>query len=320
MSGLCLGLLGCGRGGDSLAELEAKARRNPDSVDALVRLGDAYMAGEMYHNAYIQYSRARDVDPASYEALFGLARAHEVLGNPAAGLEVITKALAVRPDAVEALNLQARVELDTGQTAEAARSLEAVLELEPDNEQALTRLPAAYLHSDRPHKAETAGREAVERLPGNVDAKLSLAVVLVTSDRSGEAEGLLREAMELAPDDPRPPYRLAELLVGEERSLEEAVQLADTSADLDPANGMPAALAAVALRRLGLDQEALVRLHEAALNYPRNIRLWLMMASTYRDLGEEEAAARAAAMALRFAPRRRTNREDGRAELIVGDQ
>jgi hypothetical protein len=40
------------------------------------------------------------------------------------------------------------------------------------------------------------------------------------------------------------------------------------------------------------------------------VRLWLMLASLYRETGEEDAAARAAAMAFRFAPRRRIRGAD----------
>ncbi|MGD9498375.1 MAG: tetratricopeptide repeat protein, partial [Armatimonadota bacterium] len=183
------------------------------------------------------------------------------------------------------------------------------LELEPDNEEALIGLPDAYIRAEELGAAEAAARKAVERLPQSPEAVLTLGLVLGVRGASQEAERVLRRAMELAPDDARPPFRLAELLVTEGRNLQEAVELADRSAEIDAAEGMPAALAAVALRKLGRDADALERLHTAALNYPRNTRLWLMMAAIYRDQGNERAAAEATSYALRFAPRRPTGQE-----------
>ena len=103
----------------------------------------------------------------------------------------------------------------------------------------------------------------------------------------------------------------AEVLVRDGRDLEEAVELARQSGALDPAEGAPASLAAIALQKLERPEDALQTLHEAALNYPRNVRLWLMMATIYREQGDEERAARAAAIALQFAPRRRPVPEPG---------
>jgi len=314
----CAGLPGC-READPISRLEAQVRADPDSPQALVALGDAYMDAEMYHNAYVRYKQARDLSPTSGDALMGLARADDALGNVTDGLEAATAAVEALPDSVEALNLQADLLLQAGRPDEAAANYREVLAAEPSNRDALIGLPTAYLAAQKPAPAEEAARTAVRRLPDDADALLVLAQTLVLQDESAEAETHLRRAAELAPDDARPPFRLAELFIRDGRNLEEAAELARRSADLDAAEGVPASLAAVALQKLGRTQEALEILHEAALNYPRNIRLWLMMATMYRELGDEERAARAAAIALRFAPRRRPGPDPGSAGSAAGD-
>lgn len=315
---VCAGLLGC-RQADPLAQLEAQVRRNPDSLEGLVALGDAYMDAGMHHNAYIQYTRARTLAPSSADALMGLARANQALGNVTDGLEAASAAVELQPESAEALNLQADLLLQAGRPDDAAANYRDVLDAEPGNRDALIGLPTAYLAARTVAPAEEAARTAVRRLPDDMDALLMLAQSLVLQDESAEAETHLRRAIELAPDDARPPFRLAELLVRNGRDLEEAVDLAQRSGALDPADGVPASLAAVALQKLGRPQEGLEVLHEAALNYPRNIRLWLMMATMYRELGDEERAARAAAIALQFAPRRRPGPDAGSVAVPAGE-
>jgi len=301
----CVSLVGCGEDSPSIAGLQAEVRRHPDSVEAVLALADAYADNQAHHDAYIQYSRARELEPASFEATLGVARASYDLRDYTRALSAVEEALALTPDAPEALNLHGKLLLATEKPERAAEQFERVLATDPDNREALTFLPLAYLRDERLEEAERAARQAVRRLPDDVEARVGLATVLVRRDKTLGAEEHLGRAVELDPDNPAPKLRLAELLVHEERRLQDALKLAEEAESLDPAEGRAAAVAAMALRKLGRDAEATLRLHDAAVAYPRNIQLWLMLASLYREMGDEEAAARAASMALRFAPRRR---------------
>ena len=298
-------LAGCGKSSDPTAQLLAEVRRNPDSVDARVQLGDAYMDSEAHHDAYIQYLAAYDRDSESFAASLGLARAQEALADIEGAQKHIAEALAIKPDDPDALALNGRMLLRTNQPQEAAIALKKARDLAPDNEIAHTYLPIAYVSIGEFGKAEEAARAALEQVPQSIDVHLNLALVLLARDKGDEAESVLRAAMEVDPGNPAPPLRLAELLIKEHRDLSEAVLLADLSADLDAGGGEPDAVAALALRELGREEDAIRRLHTAAMANPRNVRLWMMLASAYRSIGEDEAAARAASMAFRFAPRKR---------------
>jgi len=302
-------LAGCGNEQDSVAQLRATVRKNPDAAEARINLGDAYMETEAYHDAFIQYFTALELAPNSFEAALGLARAHEQLNDVERAAELVAKALKIKADDPSALALQGKLLLRSDQTEEAADAFEETLERDPGNETAHRFLPVAYLRSDRLQEAQRAAEAGLEALPENVEAHMNLATVLLAQEDVDEAERVLRETIELDPADPVPPLRLAELLVREGTKLKEAVELADRSAELETGEGDAEAVAALALSKQGRSEEAIRRLHGAAMAHPRNVRLWLMLASLYRELGEEEAAARAAGMAFRFAPRRRVRRD-----------
>jgi tetratricopeptide (TPR) repeat protein len=302
---ICISLLGCTDGEDSLTSLQTRVRHNPESLDARLALADTHLDNENYHDAFVHYKAARALDQSSYPAAYGLARAHEGLGDVAAGLSVVDEALRLKSDSAEALNLRGRLLLEDEKPGEATRDFERALDLEPGNAEALKKLPVAYLRQGETRKAETTARTALKQLPDEIETHLNLATILSARGQDAEAEKLLREALELAPTDHRPPLWLAELLVEQERNLEEAVELADRAAGIEPGDGSADAIGAVALRKMGREEAALTRLHIAASEHPRNVKLWLMLASIYKSRGDEEAAAECATMAVRFAPRRR---------------
>ncbi|MFW6156037.1 MAG: tetratricopeptide repeat protein [Armatimonadota bacterium] len=298
-------LAGCGNQHSPLAQLRAEVRNNPDSLAARLALADASLEAEHYHDAFIQYSAARELDESSFDAVLGVATAQERLNDVDGAIASVNEALALKPGEPDALALQGRLMLRMNEPAEAVEVLTEALQAEPENEEAHRFLPIAYLRTGQLAEAEEAGRAAVMQMPDRVDAHLTLANTLIAREKTDEAETVLRKAMELDPADAVPPLRLAELLVREERGIDEVMELTERSARLDSGEGNADAVAAIALRREGRNEEALRRLNAAAMAHPRNVRLWLMLAVIYRDLGEDEAAARSAAMAFRFAPRRR---------------
>ncbi len=298
-------LAGCGSEQDPVAQLRAEVREDPTSVELRLQLGEAYLEEESYHDAFIQYSNALELDENSFEALLGLATVEERLNNLEGAIGHVNSALEMAPDSADALALKGKLMLRTDEPEKAADALAEAVALDPDNDAANRFLPVAYIRSDQRAEAEQAARAAVERMPDDVDVRINLATALMARGKSEESEATLREAMELDPADPAPPLRLAEILVHEGRGYDEVMQLTQRSLELDPGQGEADAVAALALRKQGRAEEAVRRLHAAATTHPRNVRLWLMLAAVYRDMGEDEAAARAAAMAFRFAPRRR---------------
>ncbi len=315
---IMVGLAGCGRSEDPTARLRAEVRRNPDSVEARVALGDACMESGAHHDAFVQYAAAAERDSQSFEAHYGLARAQEALADTEAAMKSVNQALALKQDAPDAVALKGALLLQSDQAAEAAVVLEEARAVAPDNEVVHTYLPAAYIALEDLGKAESAARDALKHMPGSPQAHLTLALVLVGREKPDEAEAVLRQGMEVAPEDPLLPLRLAELLAMQGKKLEEAVQLADRSVELERGDGSADLIAAMALRRLGREDGAISRLRDAATAHPRNPRLWMTLAAVHRAAGDEEEAARAAAMAFRVAPRRRVRTAPADGEEVAG--
>ncbi|GEM_PF-5620811 len=311
---------GCGRSEAPIGRLRAEVRRHPDSVEARLSLGDAYMESGAHHDAYIQYAAAAELDPQTFEAIYGLARAQEALSDTEGAMKSVNRALALKQDAPDAVALKGVLLLQSGEVAEAARELEKARSLAPDNELVHEYLPAAYIKLDDLVKAEAAARDALKRMPDSTQAHLTLALVLVGRKKPDEAEAVLRQGLEAAPDDPLLPLRLAELLAMQGKKLDEAVELADRAVELEPGDGTGDLIAALALRKLGREEDAISRLRNAAMAHPRNPRLWMTLAAAHRAVGDEEAAARAAAMAFRVAPRRRVRSAPAGGEEATGPE
>jgi protein O-GlcNAc transferase len=299
-----LAATGCKEPDGTLAQLEAQVRRHPDSVENLVALGNARLEHEDYNDAYIAFKRASDLDQQSYEASYGLARAYRHLGDPQAAMKSVKHALHLRPKQSEAHELQGQLYLMLAEPAKAAETFKRALQVKPDSKVALTHLALAYLAQGKLQDAEGAARSAVEAFPDEIEIRTNLALVYTRRKKYDEAETQLRKAIELDPEDPDSYLRLADLLVSNDRKLSEARELAQKSMAIDRGDGAAAAIAAMALHRMGKSAEAAAELEEAAKTNPRNYRIWLRLARVYKDLGQEEAARRAATMAVQVGPRR----------------
>lgn len=295
--------MGCKEREATLAQLRAQVRRHPDSVESLVALGNAHLERQDYNDAYIAFKRAGDLDKQSYEAYYGLAQAYRHLGDPESAMESVKHALHLRPKQPEAYELQGQLYLMLAEPARATEVLERATEIKPDSKVALTHLALAYLTQGKLEKAEGAARRAVEVSPDEVEIRTNLALVYTRRKKYDEAEVQLRKATELDPDNAGCYLRLAEFLIAHDRKLSEARELAQKSMAMDRGDGTAAAVAAMALHRTGKSEEAVAELEEAAKTYRRNHRIWLRLARVYKDLGQEEAANRAALMAAQVGPR-----------------
>lgn len=300
-----LALAGCKQHEPTLAQLRAQVKRNPDSIEHLVALGDGYLDQEMYHNAYVAFKRAYDLSDRSYEAAYGLAQTYRQLHDAESAMVSVKRALHLRPEEADAYALQGHLYLMMAEPGKAVAKLERALELKSDHEVALEHLSMAYLAEGEDQNAEAAGHRAVRQFPDNMEFRVKFALVLANRKKYDEAEVQLRKAVELAPEEPMPYLRLADLLIMNKRKLPEARELAQKAMAIDPGDGAAAAIAALALHKMGRTEEAATELRQAARAHPENHRIWLHLVQVFKALGEDEAARRAAEMAVRVGPRPR---------------
>jgi len=300
---VCLLLAGCGHEPVTLPELQARVSAHPNSVEARLALADAYFAQEMFHDSHVQYEAALALDDQSYAAAFGLGKVRAELGDNSRALGAAKRALALKGDSIEAVALQGKIYLSMNKLDKAAGRFERAIEMDPDNEVAWENLSLAYVRADRYDKAMTAARGGVKALPDSVQARMNLALVMALQGDTRSAEAELRKAMAMDPENPEPPLRIGELLITDSRNLQEAYDLAQESAGIDPQNGAAYAVAAIALHKMGETNRAVLELKRHVQIHHRNLRLWLLLATLAQRNGDRELARMAAGMAIRLGPR-----------------
>lgn len=298
-----LALSGCGEGPVTLSQLQSAVRAHPDSVKWRVALAEAYLEQDMVHDAYIQFQRAVELDNTSFDAALGLARVQLELGDNVKAMKSANLAVALDGKSAEAMALQGKIHLASLDFDRAIERFRRAIQVDPANETAWTNLPLAYVRSDRLDEALASGKQAVAALPESMQARLNLALARALGGDAAGAETDLRAARKLDPNNAEPPLRLAEVLLQQGRNFQEAYELAEESAAIDPRDGAAYALQAMALDRMGETNRAVLELKRHVQIHHHNLRLWLLLATLAQRNGDMETAQLAAAMAVRIGPR-----------------
>ncbi|HEB87247.1 MAG TPA: sulfotransferase family protein [Gammaproteobacteria bacterium] len=108
-------------------ECQQILRKNPNSVDALARLGDASLRLNDFSRAIAAFQRLAAIDPRCINAHLGLARAFLLTGSPAQALEQCEKALQIDAGNLDALGLAAMIEERNGHGESAYKRLKKVV-------------------------------------------------------------------------------------------------------------------------------------------------------------------------------------------------
>jgi len=153
-----------GRSTEAEAELEASLAEGPPSVGVLVALGDLRRAKLSFPEARAAYSRAVELEPGHYDALYGLGVCDSYAGEHARAIDLFRRALRAAPDSAPAHLALGISLLQTGGTAEAVPELEEAAKLEPRMRQAYYQLGRAYQTLGRSREAEAAFARSRELL------------------------------------------------------------------------------------------------------------------------------------------------------------
>lgn len=180
---LAASLFELGDNDQAVAQLQALARRAPDSASAHRALGDGLLRAGDAVRAIDSYREALARAPTDGEIRFALAHALQVQGNPEAAIDHYEAILAQQPSHARALQNLGRAYSDTGDAAKGLDCLQRALRAAPK-------------------RAEAWGNVAVAlRRRGEIDAALAHYAA----------------AIEVEPDDARTRYHhaLTLLLAGE---------------------------------------------------------------------------------------------------------
>jgi len=221
------------RAGDPGASATAAeaTRAAPDSAEAQLASGDAFLAQGLARQAEAAYRRASEIAPRSALALAGLARALAVQGRAAEALETARAAAEADPSCAEAraaVGVAALAADPQDTSSDAAAAVQQATFLEPGNPLVKLELGQVFesrgqLDEARAAYEEAAALDSTWAAPRVAD----LALRLGAGDTAGTLAGLR------ALPDPMRATGAAQLLLG--RALLKAGEPAEAKAALDRA-------------------------------------------------------------------------------------
>lgn len=118
----------------------------PENIDALSNLGNAFFLIQDYDSAEKMYKKAIKIDPEYFNALMGLGNVYDAVGDLKSAIKYFDAAADISPEDTNVLFNGARVLLKYNtpkKTKDAIKILEQILELNPDDEEAANLLETA---------------------------------------------------------------------------------------------------------------------------------------------------------------------------------
>ena len=285
---------GCLYGRGPAGEMGNLALRSDCGLQALTSAGSLYLEKKEPNDAFIVFKRAVEIDPKSYDAQLGLAKACGELGEAKIGLNAAETAHALDPKQADPLIAAGRICFASWRFDEARKYLTEAVALDPKRAEAWREL------------GRVQGRQARREEGGSwTEAIRALQKACALEDQSAENHALLAEAyaeigqlngatdeyakaVALDPKSADYPRNLAWLLIVQKKDLERARALALQSDKLKRGDGDALVAAAVALIRQGKTDEAIDELRSAIDKVSGNPDVYFFLAEAAAERGSRE--------------------------------
>jgi len=214
----------------AIPQLKEVIALEPSNAEALVMLGDAYLAQNDQQNAEQNYLAALEGRLDNAGALFGLAQISRLKGetreatiylNRVATLSADSKS----PDFLYRFGLEA---MQVEMFDEAKSALQRAVELRPNDPALMLALGIAWLRKTDLFEAEKLFRRVLEIQPANAQAQLHLGYVLLTQKKYPEAKLWLEKSGRSGVAVPEVSYYLG-LLAQDQGDDTRAIALLETA-------------------------------------------------------------------------------------------
>lgn len=113
---------------------------NPQNIQAILGLGDSYLATGVLDQAALAYAQALEIDPNNSRALRGLASARIMKGEPQFATAQLEKAIQIDPKDYKAMNTLGVAQDMLSRHADAQASYRNILKSDPKNQSAKNNL------------------------------------------------------------------------------------------------------------------------------------------------------------------------------------
>ena len=192
----------------AIQEFQKVTEKDPKDVDSWVTLGRLYSGTNDTTNAEKAYNAALAVEPDNDEALTGLARVYDQLGETDKAVETLKQATDKSPNP-RSLQVLAQAYESQKNYKEAAEALKKAVELEPDNERLVHQLAEDLFFSDQYDEALKLYSSLAEESSKDPAIPLRMADIYRVKHDYAKAHEMIDKAKKIDPDGLEP--RLADV-------------------------------------------------------------------------------------------------------------
>ena len=217
------------------ADLVRLVGEEPDSPDALQRLGTVMMLEGRLPEAEGYFHAALARDPDYVDAMLGLGQIEARRGDAVTALKRFEMAISLDPRRPKAHYLLGGAREAVGQAEEALASYFRALEYDPNDVQAISRIAAIQLARNQPDQALARLDQAVELAPADGEARALRGIAHSKLHHIPDAVADLRAAAQRLPNRPDIYYHLALVLEADHKPAD-ARSAADQALRLAPAD------------------------------------------------------------------------------------
>lgn len=208
---LGLALIGDRRYRDALEALSISLDLDPDHLQSLVAVGDAYLKLGDISEAQASYYSALKYRPEYAAALDGLARIYEAQAEYDEAIAHFLRAISSNRGFAPAYTHLGDLYLRVGKFEEAVELLEEAVQVRPDFADGLNRLSLAYGRLGLINEAIATIQKALEIEPHNAEHPATLGQLALEQGSLSAAESAFRKSLELDAAQPHGLYGLAEV-------------------------------------------------------------------------------------------------------------
>ncbi|MBI1786451.1 MAG: tetratricopeptide repeat protein [Acidobacteria bacterium] len=258
-----------------------------------VTLGELTRLTGRYQEAILEYQRALDLDPTSFDAYNGLAAAYLALGKFDEAVAIHRRAIGLRPDYWKGHYNLAVSYLERGRDAEAEPLFRRATELAPDHAVAHSSLGAILIRLGRYPEAQKELEVSLGLKP-NPFGYNNLSIVLSFQGRFADAVHAMEKAVELGGEDGyrvgnlAGTYRWAGDLAKAGAAYQKAAELVERELAASPNNAFLHAILANYSAYLDRREQARAEIERARQLEGANVSVLLQSLIVYERLGNRD--------------------------------
>ena len=262
---------------------------NALTLPLLLILGDAYLNKGDLNQADERYRSALAMEPASAEALLGLAQVALLRGRGAEAIDLLNRTEGLTADSSDLLYKYTMVALSAGLIDKAIVAIKRAIELKSDEPAYRLMLGIAWIRKGDAQGAELAFRDFIKARPDDAQGQLYLGYILLKQKKNTEARQWIEQSVKKDPTRSEAYYYLG-LIAQDDSDDEKAVISFEKAIKLQPSlTSAHTALGATFLKLKNYDR-ARQELEAAVKLNPDDSKAHYNLALLYARLKDNERA------------------------------